>query len=365
MLKVLVINPGSSSTKLGFYAIEKKKYKTETELNSSVKTIWENTIRHPVEILKRFKNIFDQLAYRKTIIEENIKNQDFDAIATRGGPLKPLARGIYRITQKVVDDIYQGKTQSQHVSLLGPIISYELSTKYKVPAYFVDPESVDEFIPIAYPSGLPEIPRKSLSHYLNIHAVSKKAAAILKKPVTRCNFIVAHLGSGITIAAKQRGRQIDANNANEDGPFAPQRTGSLPLGGVVDLCYSGKYTKEEMLKKIQNFGGLLAYLGTDNLKEVLSRIKKGDRYASLIYEAMIYQIAKEIGAMYIALKGQVDAIVISGGLAYESKFITDLKKWLNCLNKQVLVLPGEEEMHALASGVFSVLLKKEKLKIYR
>ncbi|MDW7987818.1 MAG: butyrate kinase, partial [candidate division WOR-3 bacterium] len=275
-MKILVINPGASSTKLGVYFLEHRRYQNYHELTSAIKTIWEKTIRHPAAELKKFKNIFEELPYRRKVVEEEIRMGDFQAIATRGGPLKPLERGVYRITKKLVSDIYNNKIQSQHVSLLGPIISYELGVKYKVPAYFVDPESVDEFMPISYFSGLPEIPRKSLSHYLNIHAVSKKAAHILKKPLAKCNFIVAHLGSGITIAAKKGGRQIDANNANEEGPFAPQRTGSLPLGGVVDLCFSGKYTKEEILRKIQKHGGLLAYLGTDNLKEVLLRIKKKD-----------------------------------------------------------------------------------------
>jgi butyrate kinase len=330
----------------------------------NIKRTWEVTIRHPHEELKKFKMVFDELPYRKALIEKEIKNKEFAAIASRGGPLKPLASGTYLITQTVVNDIKEGRYSSLHASLLGPLISYELSKLYNVPAYFVDPESVDEFMPISYISGLPEIPRRSLSHYLNINAVSKEVAYKLKKAPNQCNFIVAHLGSGITIAAKRKGRQIDANNANEDGPFSPQRSGSLPLGGVIEMCYSNQYTKEEMLAKIQRRGGLLAYLKTDNLKEVLLRIKNGDRYAKLIYEAMIYQIAKEIGAMYIALKGQVDAIIVSGGLAYEKKLIKDLKKWIFCLKSKVIVIPGEAEMLALAQGVFSVLFGYEHPKNY-
>ena len=233
-----------------------------------------------------------------------------------------------------------------------------------MPAFFVDPESVDEFFPIARISGLPEIPRKSLSHFLNINAVVRKSARKLGKRINQCNFIIAHLGSGITIAAKQKGKQIDANNANEDGPFSPQRSGSLPLQGVVDMCYDGKHTRREMLDKIQRKGGLLAYLGTDDIKEIEKRIKNGDKHAELVYNAMVFQIAKEIGSIFVALKGNVTAIIITGGIAYQKQLVAKLKSWIRFMPIPIMVFPGEEEMIALAEGAVRVLRKIEKEQIY-
>lgn len=396
-MKILVINPGGSSTKIAIFTarINVNNY----EWSRIIRKEFEQTIRHPSEERKRFspapidkrngnktqnfKHGFTQpdnrcgvgqLAYRKDLILKAISQKPFDVIVTRGGPLKPLKSGTYRITKKVVDDILKGNVQSMHPSLLGPLIGYEIAKsrskkqeargKRSVPAFFVDPESVDEFFPLARISGLPEIPRKSLSHFLNINAVVRKAAEKLGKKVNQCSFIVAHLGSGITVAAKQKGRQIDANNANEDGPFSPQRTGSLPLQGVVDMCFCGKYTKKDILDKIQRRGGLWAYLGTDDIKEIEQRIKNGDKYANLIYNAMIYQIAKEIGAMVVTLKGKVDAIIITGGIAYQKRLVNKLKAWIRWTHKPILVFPGEEEMTALAEGALRVLLGIEKEQIY-
>jgi len=416
-MKILVINPGGSSTKIATFSTEKKPliYTDKNRIKKRTKNInqcssvalnkeFEETIRHPIKDLIRFKTIIDQLDYRKTLIVKAIGDMKFDAIVTRGGPLKPLKSGTYRITKKVVDDIKQGKIQSMHPSLLGPLIAYSLVQEYlkpitteitentekkkvkinlnklgekrvcfsefsvlsgkSIPAFFVDAESVDEFFPLARISGLPEIPRKSLSHFLNTNAVIRKAAKELGKRVNQCNFIVAHLGSGITIAANEKGKQIDANNANEDGPFSPQRTGSLPLQGVIDMCYSEKFTKKEMLDKIQRKGGLLAYLGTDDIPEIEKRIRNGDKYADLIYNAMIYQIAKEIGSMFVALKGKVTAIIITGGIAYQKNLVNKLKSWIRFVGKPILIFPGEEEMTALAEGAIRVLYKKEKLQKY-
>lgn len=360
-MDILVINPGGSSTKVAVFATGSK---IPRRKDYKIKKEFEETIRHPVKELIKFKSIFDQLDYRKNLIIKVIGNKKFDAIVTRGGPLKPLKSGTYRITKKVVNDIKQGKVQSMHPSLLGPLVSFSLAQEKKIPSFFVDPESVDEFFPLARISGLPEIPRKSLSHFLNTNAVVRKAANRLNKRVDQCNFIIAHLGSGITIAAKQKGKQIDANNANEDGPFSPQRTGSLPLQGVIDMCYSGKYSKQEMLDKIQRKGGLWAYLGTDDIREIEKRIKNNDKYAELVYNAMIYQIAKEIGSMYVALKGNVTAIIITGGIAYQKRLVNNLKLWIKCLRAPVLVFPGEEEMAALAEGAIRVLTKLEKERVY-
>jgi butyrate kinase len=360
-MDILVINPGGSSTKIAIFSVDSK---IKGLKDYKIKQEFELVIRHPVDELTKFKKVLDQLDYRKELVLKAVGNQKYDAIVTRSGPLKPLKSGTYRITKKVVDDIKQGKIQSMHPSLLGPLISYSLAQEKKAPAFFVDPESVDEFFPLARISGLPEIPRKSLSHFLNTNAVVRKAAKKLGKRVNQCNFIIAHLGSGITVAAKQKGKQIDANNANEDGPFSPQRTGSLPLQGVVDICFDGRHTKHQVLDKIQRRGGLLAYLGTDDIKEIEKRIKNGDKYADLIYNAMIFQIAKEIGSMFVALKGNVTAIIITGGIAYQKLLVNKLKLWIKFMQRPILVFPGEEEMTALAEGAIRVLMKLEKEQIY-
>ncbi len=360
-MHILVINPGGSSTKIAVFKIDSKIKRLK---DYEIKKEFETVIRHPIDELRRFHSVLDQLAYRKDLIIKAIGNRTFDTIVTRGGPLKPLKSGTYRITKKVVDDIKQGKIQSMHPSLLGPLISYSLAQQKRVPAFFIDPESVDEFFPLARISGLPEIPKKSLSHFLNTNAVVRKAAKKLGKRVNQCNFIIAHLGSGITVAAKEKGKQIDANNANEDGPFSPQRSGSLPLQGVVDMCFDGQHTKQQVLDKIQRKGGLLAYLGTDDIKEIEKRIKNGDKYADLIYNAMIFQIAKEIGSMFVALKGNVTAIIITGGIAYQKQLVNKLKSWIKFMRKPILVFPGEEEMTVLAEGAIRVLMKLEKEQIY-
>jgi butyrate kinase len=384
-MKILVINPGGSSIKIAIFSTDSR---TKRLKDYKIVQEFERTIRHPNKELRRFNGVLDQLDYRKNLIIKTIDDRKFDAIVTRGGPLKPLKSGTYRITKKIVDDIKQGKIQSMHPSLLGPLIGYSLAQEKKIPAFFVDPESVDEFFPLARISGLPEIPRKSLSHFLNTNAVVRKVAEKLGKRVNQCNFIIAHLGSGITVAAKQKGKQIDANNANEDGPFSSQRSGSLPLQGVVDMCFSGQYTKQQVLDKIQRKGGLLAYLGTDDIKEIEKRIKKGDKYADLIYNSMIYQIAKEIGSMFITLKGNVTAIIITGGIAYQKQLVNKLKSWIKFMRPAlplsrkvnsklaisnfrkggvsipILVFPGEEEMTALAEGAIRVLMKLEKEQIY-
>jgi butyrate kinase len=365
-MKILVINPGGSSTKIAIFSTNMKPRinTNEHKLSKTLKKEFEETIRHPFFDLKQFITVFDQLEYRKDLIVKAIGDREFDCIVTRGGPLKPLKSGTYRITNKIVTDIAQGRIQSIHPSLLGPLIGFFLAKERKIPAFFTDPESGDEFLPLARLSGLPEIPRKSLSHFLSINAVVRKATKKLRKPINQCNFIIAHLGSGITVAAKEKGKQIDANNANEDGPFSPQRTGSLPLAGVIDMCFSGEHTKQEMLDMIQRKGGLLAYLRTDDIPQIEKRIKNGDRKAKLVYDAMIYQIAKEIGSMYVTLKGKATAIIITGGLAYQKNLVNNLKEWIKFMKKPILVFPGEEEMTALAEGAIRVLYKLEKEQKY-
>lgn len=363
-MRILVINPGGSSTKIAIFEFPDKLEPTKSIDEKKLIKVFEQTISHPVSILSKFKNIFDQYNYRKELIIKAINKNKFDVIVTRGGPLKPLKSGTYPITSQVVSDIRQGRIQSMHPSLLGPLIGYTLAREHKVKAYFVDPESVDEFFPLARISGLPEIERKSLSHFLNIKAVVRKVAERLRKTITRLNLIVAHLGSGVTVSAIRQGKQIDANNANEEGPFSPQRSGSLPVAQVIEMCFSGRYSKQEMLDKLQRKGGLLAHLGTDDIRVIEQRIKTGDKKAKLIYDAMVYQIAKEIGSRYVALKGRVSAIVITGGVAKSSQLVRRLKQWINFIRKPIVVISGEEEMKALAMGVLRVILGLEKEQTY-
>jgi len=367
-VKILVINPGGGSTKIGIWENQNK--------------ILEQTINHSPKELAKFSSILEQYKFRRDMILHRLANYDFkitkfSAIATRGGPLKPLRSGTYQITKKVIDDIKNGYVQTQHPSLLGPLIAKEIGDSLKVPAFFVDPESVDEFEDIARISGLPEIKRRALAHAASIKIVVRKGAKQLKKPINKCNFLVVHLGTGISIAALKNGRMIDSTNANEDGPFAPQRSGSLPLPPLVEMCFSridpsrverpdsgGRYTKNQIIDKIQRKGGLVAYLGTDNLKEIEKRIKRGDKKAQLIYEAMIYQIAKEIGAYAVVLKGKIDAIIMTGGMTLSNKLVNKLKNYIKFLCPKIFVFPGEVEMEALALGAQRVLRGEEKEKIY-
>ncbi len=352
---ILVINPGAGSTRLGLY-------ENET-------AIFEENLRHRPEELLKFKKIIEQYPYRKEKVMELLKSKrvdlkSIDAVVGRGGPFKPLVSGTYLVNEKLIDDIKSGNYQSEHPSLLGVMIAQEIARTLKINAYFVDPVSVDEFWELSRFSGLKQIRRKALSHALNVRMVAKKAAKQLNRPYKDCNFVVIHLGTGITVAAHLKGRQVDSSNANEDGPFSPQRTGSLPTIPLVKLCFNG-YKYEELKSMLNRKGGLLSYLGTDDIQEVEKRIENGDEEAELVYNAMIYQIAKEVGAYAVVLKGDIDAIVITGGIAHSEKFVNRLKEWIKFLCPEIFVFPGEGEMEALALGVLRVLRNEEEVKVYQ
>lgn len=352
--KILSINPGATSTKVALY-------EDKTPL------IVEN-LRHSPEELKSYTKTLDQLDYRKSIVlkflqRNNFKVTDLSAVVGRGGPFKPLASGTYRVNQRMLSDIRSGKVQADHVSNLGALIAKELTRDTDIPAFIVDPVSVDEFPPIARISGMPELERKSLSHALNIKMVARKAASELNKKYEELNLIIVHLGSGISVSSHLKGQMIDVNNANDGGPFSPQRCGNLPVTGLAKLCLSGKYTYEQMYDKITKKGGLLAYLGTDNVEEIEKRMDSGDEKAKLIYEAMAYQIAKEIGAMATTLCGHVDAIVLTGGIAHSKRLVKMIKERVEFISK-ILVFPGEDEMEALTLGALRILRGEEKEKEY-
>jgi len=352
--KILVINPGSTSTKVALFSDEN--------------LLFEKKIQHSTKEISVFSRIIDQYEFRKNIIlnfleEKKVDLSILNAVVGRGGLLRPIPSGTYRINTKMIEDLKKGE-RGEHASNLGALLAYSIAEKLSIPAYIVDPVVIDEMKPIARISGMPEISRLSLFHALNQKAVARKAAADLGKRYEKTNFIIAHLGGGISVGIHCQGKVIDVNNAlNGEGPFAPERSGGLPVGALVELCFSGKFTKEEILKKITGKGGLTAYLNTNDVREVLKKIEQGDKYAKLILEAMAYQVAKEIGAGATVLKDQIDAIILTGGIAYTTEFVNLIKDRVSFL-ALVMVYPGEEEMIALCSGALRVLRGEEVEKNY-
>lgn len=353
MKNILVINPGSTSTKIAIF-------------NQEGKEIFMETISHTTEELSKFKSLSEQSPVRKRIILDTLKKKNIDtnlikAIIGRGGILKPLAAGTYKINDKLIDDLKNSPVE--HASNLGGIIAYEIAEEIDVPAYIADPVSVDEFTDIARISGLKGIERKSLLHTLNIRANAFRYAKEQGKKFEELNLIVAHLGGGISIAPIEKGKIIDVNNANDGGPFSPERTGSLPNAALIHLCYSGKYSEKELVRLITHKGGFISYLGTNDLREVIRRIEGGDEYAQLIFKAICYQISKEIGAMATVLKGKVEAIILTGGLSFNENLVNNMKDRVGWI-APLVVYPGEEEMKALAQAVIRVIDGVEKVKTY-
>jgi len=324
-------------------------------------------ITHSAEDLAKFKNNLEQIDFRTAAVSEamkawNIDPAELSAVIGRGGPLKPLAGGIYRVGEALMRDLKSGKLVD-HASILGGIISYLLAKPLGIPAFIADPVSVDEFDDIARISGLPELPRISLSHALNIKAVVREAAKEAGKKPEEMNYIVAHIGGGISVAAHKKGRQVDVNNANDAGPFSPERVGTLPLGGLLKLCFSGKYKFEELKKKLIGKGGLMAHLGTSDIREIQKRIDGGDKQAELVLEAMAYQISKEIGAMATVMCGKVDGIILTGGGAFSPKLSGWIKERVSFI-APVILKPGQNEMKALAEHAFNALRNPEVVKDY-
>lgn len=352
--RILVVNPGSTSTKIAVYDNENE--------------IFTKVIPHSSELIGKFNKIVDQFDFRKEMVINTLKEQgldlnSLDIVVGRGGNMKPVEGGTYAINERMVEDLRIG-VMGEHASNLGGLIAWDIANLLNIPSYVVDPVVVDELEDLARISGMPEISRKSKDHPLNQKAVGRKAAAELGGEYQDFNFIIAHIGGGISIGIHKKGRIVDVNNALDgDGPFSPERSGGLPVGALVDMCFSGKYTKEEIRKKIVGKGGLTAYLGTNDGREIQKRIKAGDNYAKLIYEAMAYQISKEIGAGATVLKGKVDAILLTGGVIYDEEFTAWIKERVGFI-APVMVYPGEFEMIALVQGVLRVLNDVEKVKMY-
>ncbi len=352
--RLLAVNPGSTSTKVAVYDNEK--------------SLFEVVVRHSKEELDKYDSIIDQFDFRKRVIlelldENEINIQRIRAVVGRGGLMKPIAGGTYRVRERMLADL-RSSAYGQHASSLGGIIAYEIASGLNIPSFIVDPVVVDEMEAYAKISGMPNIQRKSLFHALNQKAVARRAAEALGRPYADLNLIVTHMGGGISVGAHKKGRVADVNNALDgDGPFSPERTGGLPVGDLIRLCYGGKYTEKEMMKRIVGQGGLMAYLGTNDGRQVESMIQLGNEEAERIYYAMAYQVSKEIGAMAAALKGQVDAIVLTGGLAYDEKF-TDWITQSIAFIAPVIVYAGEDEMIALVEGALRVLRGQESANEY-
>jgi len=350
---ILAVNPGSTSTKFAVF--------------HGKQVVFKETIKHQDEELSQFATIADQLDYRFHLLidaldKHEIALQKLDAVVGRGGFVKPLPSGTYIVDDMMVKDVKTARF-GEHASNLGPMIAYELAKQHDLPAYIVDPVVVDEMEDVARLSGIPDIDRKSHIHALNIKAVSRTVAHELGKSHTDLNFVVAHLGGGISVVAHRKGRIIDVNNANDEGPYSPERAGGLPSYQLAKLCYSGKYSEKEMLAKLAKEGGFYAYLGTRNAMEVEERARQGDRKAIIVLDGMIYQIAKEIGSMAVVLDGDVDGIILTGGLSHSDYIVQAIKKKVQFIS-QVYVVPGEEELEALALGALRVLLGEEQAKKY-
>ena len=349
---IFAVNPGSTSTKIALY--------------NDAERLWTDTLRYDADVIGQFESIIEQEQFRydevvKTLESRGVSPKDFAAVVGRGGLMKPIKGGVYRVNKAMLEDL-RNIQYGAHASNLGAILADRFAAAggdKKVPAFIVDPPIVDELADEARFSGLPEAPRISLFHALNQKAVAHRAASELGKNMSDCNLVVAHMGGGISVGAHEHGRVIDVNNALDGGgPMSPERSGSLPIGKLVDMCFSGKYTKPEIQKMINGSGGLVAHLGTNDLREVENRIREGDSHAALVFEAMALQIAKEIGRCAVVLKGEVDAIIMTGGLAYSDKLCESIASKVSFI-APILRYPGEDEMEALAGGALRVLRGEE------
>jgi butyrate kinase len=353
-IKSLIINPGSTSTKLGIFEDET--------------LVMDETLRHSTEEIAKYASIIDQKDFRKNIIldflkEKNIDVKSFNVIVGRGGLLKPIPGGTYPVTDKLIADLKTG-VQGQHASNLGGILAKEIADQIGVPSYIVDPVVVDELIPLARYSGMPEISRSSIFHALNQKAVARRYAKENGKKYEDLNLIVIHMGGGVSVGAHEKGRVIDVFNALDgDGAFSPERAGGVPTGGLIRLCFSGKYTEKEIMKMAVGNGGFNAYLGTNDARDVIRRIDEGDAKAKEVMDAFIFQISKNVGAMATVLKGKVDQIIITGGIAYNERVTGAIKERVGFI-APVTLYPGEDELLALAQGALRVMNGEEKAQEY-
>ena len=347
---ILVVNPGSTSTKLVVVEGEK--------------TIAHDTLSHSAEELARFRTIWDQFDSRLQVILDWALRyaRNPNAVVTLGGLFRPVPGGVYAVNERMLADAREN-FQGEHASNLGCALAQKLAARFQCPAFVVDPVSVDEFEPLARYSGHPLIQRRTLSHAPSLHATSSRAAAELGRTPEDTDLVVAHMGGGISVAAIRGGKIIDVNDASSDGPFSPERTGGLPLQPVISLCFSGKHTEQEMRAFVMGKGGMIAYLGTNSVQEVEKRIAGGDEQVREVFEAMAYQIAKEIGAMATVLRGLLHAVVLTGGLARSSTLVGWIRQRVQHLGP-LLVYPGDDEMTYLARRALRALRGDEPIRNY-
>ncbi len=349
-MKILVINPGSSSTKIAVYR--------------ELEPVFLINIKHHLDLISKFKTVVEQLEFRKELIikaltEADINLKTIDAVIGRGGFIKPVVSGVFRTNQLMVDTLKSGEL-GEHASNLGGILASEFSKliKNRENSFILDPVVVDEMENLARYSGIPEIKRLSIFHALNQKAVIRRYAKERGKNINNLNVIVAHIGGGTSLGAHKNGKAIDVNNGLDgEGPFATDRSGGVPVGQLRKLCFSGEYTEDQIKLKIKGKAGLIAYLGTIDGIEIENRIDSGDKYAKEVYEAMAYQVSKEIGALATVLKGEVDAIILTGGFTYSELFVGWIKERISFIS-EIIVYPGEDEMKALAEGVYEALNSK-------
>ena len=353
-IKSLIINPGSTSTKIGVFEDEN--------------LLFEETLRHSTEEISQYATIVDQKDFRKKIITDLLAEKNFDikslnVVVGRGGMLKPIPGGTYAVTDELLNDLKVG-VQGQHASNLGGILAREIGDELGVPSYIVDPVVVDELQTVARYSGVPELPRTSVFHALNQKAVAKRYAKEVGKAYESLRLIVVHMGGGVSVGAHVGGKVVDVFNALDgDGAFSPERAGAVPSGALVKMCFSGKYTEKEVYSKIVGKGGFNAYLGTNDMRTVTKMANEGDAHAAEVKAAFIYQVAKDIGSMACVLEGKVDQIIVTGGIAYGAEVIEALKKMAGWI-APFTVYPGEDELLALAQGALRVMNGEEKAMEY-
>lgn len=350
--KILAINPGSTSTKIALYEDEKE--------------LLVKTLDHPVEEIEKYEKIVDQFEMRKNVVLSFLKDNGYevtmlDAVVGRGGMLPPVKAGAYKVNDLMVDRL-KNRPLIEHASNLGAIIAYEIANMIDKPAFIYDSVKVDELNPIARISGMPAIPRSSTSHVLNSRAMAIKAAGNYNKKFEEMNFVVAHMGGGVSLGVYEKGNLTDIIS-DDEGPFSPERSGRVNCRELINLCFSGKYDKKTVVKMLSGNGGLKGYLGTVDAREVQKMIEDGNEEARLIFEAMAYQIAKGIGELATVVKGKVDAIILTGGIAY-SKMITNWITERVEFIAPVEIMAGENEMESLAQGALRVLRKEEDAKDY-
>jgi butyrate kinase len=353
-IRILVINPGSTSTRVALFENETPR--------------WQNVRSHPADEIAKFPSIPDQLDFRARAVADIVEANEgssphLDAISARGGLLRPVPCGTYRVNRAMLEDLRAG-VGGQHACNLGALIADALASPKGIPAFVVDPPVVDELSDIARISGHPSFPRRSVFHALNQRAALREAARAIGRKPSEINAVIAHLGGGFSVAAWEKGRAVDVNNALDgEGPFSPERSGTLPAASLIRFCLGEKPDISSALLMVRGRGGMTAHLGTNDGREVERRIAAGDRRAEIVYRAMAYRAAQEIGARAAALAGRVDAIVITGGLAFSTMFSEWVRERVSFI-APVTIIPGEREMEALAAGALAVMRGEETAKIY-